>query len=242
MRDEEGVTVFVPVFNEEGLLETNTLRLRALLASLELPYEIILGSNGSVDGTVPMGERLSRRYGEIRFFHLTRKGVGSAFKKGVTMARYGRIVTMDMDLSVHMKFIPEACRLLESYDVVIGSKITGSQNRPRIRRLASTAFIRLAGVLLRIHFHDYSIAAKGYRKALIEEYLPLLNDKTFYVVEILYRARHDGMRLKEIPVQCSDMRESRFNLAHEGIHKFGHLFGLWLRNGIERTPRPSGDP
>ncbi len=224
----QGLTVFVPVFNEEALLASNTGRLRDYLASLKIPYEIIIGSNGSTDRTVQIARELCQRYPEIRLFHLSEKGVGRAFKEGVGLARYDRIVTVDMDLSIHLGFISEACRLLDQHDMVIGSKITGSQKRAWIRRLASISFIRLAKVLLRINFHDYSIAAKGYRKSLVQRYLPFMDDKTFYVVEIVCWACQDGKRLKEIPVKCTDLRESRFNLIHEGVYKFGNLFRLWL--------------
>ena len=112
--------------------------------------------------------------------------------------------------------------------MVIGSKVTGNQKRSWVRRLASISFIQLAKVLLRINFHDYSIAAKGYRKKLVEKYLPFLDDKTFYVVEIVCRAYQDGKNLKEIPVKCEDSRGSRFNLIHEGVYKFSNLFRLWL--------------
>lgn len=227
-RCSQGLTVFVPVFNEEALLASHTTRLHGYLESLKIPFEIVIGSNGSTDRTVSIAGELCRVYPRLRLFHLPEKGVGMAFKQGVRMSRYDRIVTVDMDLSINLGFIEEAYLLLETYDMVIGSKITGSQKRAWIRRLASLSFIRLAKILLRIHFHDYSIAAKGYRKALVERYLPFMDDQTFYVVEIVCWASRDGKRLREIPVACTDLRESRFNLIHEGIHKFGNLFLLWL--------------
>ena len=232
-----GLTVFVPVFNEEGLLTKNTMRLREYLESLEIPYEIIIGSNGSTDGTVRIAEELCHLHPEIRVFHIAEKGVGRAFKEGVKIAGYDRIVTVDMDLSINLGFISEAYLLLDRYDMVIGSKVTGTQKRAWIRRLASISFIRLARVLLRINFHDYSIAAKGYRKALVEKYLPFLDDKTFYVVEITYRACKDGKTLREISVECEDRRESRFNLIHEGGYKFYNLFRLWLSKEMPKMPK-----
>ena len=233
----QGLTVFVPVFNEEGLLSKNTRRLHQYLESLEIPYEIIIGSNGSTDRTVRIAGELCQQYPEVRFFHLAEKGVGRAFKEGVKIAGYDRIVTVDMDLSIKLDFISEAFRLLDQYDMVIGSKITGTQKRAWIRRLASISFIRLAKVLLRINFHDYSIAAKGYRKGLVERYLPFLDDKTFYVVEIICRAYQDGKTLREIPVECEDRRESRFNLIHEGVYKFYKLFRLWLLKKVPKMPK-----
>lgn len=223
-----GLTVFIPVYNEESLLIPNVMCLIKFLKGLAVPYEIILGSNGSTDKTVELSKKLCDQHPNVRFFHLTQKGVGTAFKKGVTAAAYERIITVDMDLSINLGFIRESYQLLDQYDVVIGSKISGSQKRAKIRKMASNCFIRLAKILLQIDFHDYSIAAKGYRKELVKNYLHCIDTKTFYVVEIIYRASREGKRLKEIPVQCIDERESRFNLIHEGIYKFGNLFLLWL--------------
>jgi len=233
MRYAEGLTVFVPVYNEEALLVPNSLRLQAFLETLDRPYEIIIGSNGSTDGTIRHAKELCRQDPRFRLFHLPRKGVGRAFKDGVRISRYERIVTVDMDLSIHLGFVEQACGLLDRYDMVIGSKITGTQERAWIRRLASISFIRLAGLLLRIHFNDYSIAAKAYRKSLAERYLPFLDDQTFYVVQMVYRASRDKKRITEIPVACTDLRGSRFNLIHEGLYKFGNLFWLWL-SGLKK--------
>ena len=144
------------------------------------------------------------------------------------MAAHDRIVTVDMDLSISLDFIDQACRLLDHSDMVIGSKITGEQQRSWSRMAASNLFIRLAGRLLNINYHDYSIAAKGYRKDLVQRYLEHIDDHTFYVVEMVYRASRDGRRIVEVPVDCRDMRGSRFNLLNEGIYKFGNLFKLWL--------------
>jgi len=146
------------------------------------------------------------------------------------MAAHDRIITVDMDLSISLEFIPEALGLLDHSDMVIGSKITGEQQRSWSRKAASNLFIRLAGRLLSINYHDYSIAAKGYRKDLVRRYFEHIDDHTFYVVEIVHRASRDGFRILEIPVNCLDMRESRFNLLNEGVYKFGNLFRLWLKS------------
>ncbi len=229
MISKSGVTIFIPVYNEQDLLMKNTVHLLAFLDSLDLPYEVIIGSNGSNDSTVNLLEELSRRYDSVRFFHLASRGVGRAFREGIRMAAYDRIITVDMDLSISLDFIPAAYRLLDHSDMVIGSKITGEQQRSWSRKMASNLFIRLARRLLRIDFHDYSIAAKGYRKNLLKRYFHHIDNDTFYVVAIAARAFQDGHRLQEIPVTCTDMRESRFNLVHEGIYKFGNLFRLWLK-------------
>ena len=232
MSAAEGLTVFIPVYNEQALLVPNIMRLLRYLEPLGVPYEIIIGSNGSNDQTKAIAQMLADSLPMIRFFHIAPKGVGMAFQKGIELARFDRIVTMDMDLSINPAFIRTTFQLLERYDMVVGSKIAGGQKRPLIRKAASNVFIYLAKILLRIKFHDYSIAAKGYCRAMVLKYLPYIDDKTFYVVQIVYRAQRDGRKLVEVPVYCHDTRESRFNLIHEGIYKFGNLLRLWFNHLI----------
>jgi glycosyltransferase involved in cell wall biosynthesis len=239
MTSRPGFTVFIPVYNEESILTKNVEHLVRFLDSINTPYEIIMGSNGSTDRTVELSGQLRDKYQNIGFFHLPQRGVGAAFREGVRIAKYGRIITVDMDLSVNLEFVGTAYKLLDQYDIVIGSKITGRQERAWMRKMASNAFIHLAKALLQIKFHDYSIGAKGYRRDLVRRYLPYIDDKTFYVVKIVYHAYHDGKSIKEIPVECHDTRGSRFNLIYEGIYKFSNLFRLWARSLSGRDPRES---
>ena len=229
MRTMAGLTVFIPVYNEESLLATHTRQLVRFLDSLNLPYEILIGSNGSDDQTVSILSGLSRELSGLNWFHQPEKGVGAAFKEAVNRAVYDRIITVDMDLSIDLKFIEQSYYLLDDHDMIIGSKITGNQQRLWIRRIASNIFIQLAKRLLHIDFHDYSIAAKAYRKELVKQYPGCMDRHTFYVLNIILNASRNGCKIIEIPVSCSDFRKSRFNLLNEGIYKFGNLFKLWLK-------------
>ena len=228
MKKTDGLTVFIPVYNEESLLGPNIERLLRFLNGLDIRYEILVGSNGSDDRTVSILAEISGCLPELRWFHLPEKGVGAAFREAVLRAEFDRIVTVDMDLSIDLNFIKKGYALLEDHDMVVGSKLTGKQHRSWMRCAASNLFIQIAKRLLHMDFHDYSIAAKAYRKEMVSQYLNGIDKHTFYVVNIVYRATRAGYRLKEIPVSCVDLRESRFNLIHEGFYKFGNLFRLCL--------------
>jgi glycosyltransferase involved in cell wall biosynthesis len=90
-------------------------------------YEIILSSNGSTDKTDELGRQLAERYNEVRLLSTTTKGVGVAFKNAIPEARYEKIVSLDMDMTVDLSFVKEAVGLLNTYDIIIGSKIFGIQ-------------------------------------------------------------------------------------------------------------------
>jgi peptidoglycan/LPS O-acetylase OafA/YrhL len=141
-------TVGIPVLNEEAILVPNTERLLHYLDGLGRDYEVLIGSNGSTDSTTALGVDLSRRFKNVTFFHLPEKGVGFAFKEFVRRARHPFLVSVDMDLSVDLEFIATAVELLETHDIVVGSKKMGNQNRTLFRRLGSDSFLQATRLLL----------------------------------------------------------------------------------------------
>jgi glycosyltransferase involved in cell wall biosynthesis len=224
------VTIVIPVYNEEQILSANLDRLLTYLDGIGGPFEVILVSNGSTDRTVELAQQAQRSDSRVQVIALERRGVGRAFKAAARRAKHEYVVSMDMDLSVDLTFIEEARKLLARSDFVIGSKQTGSQRRSWLRHLASAIFIWCAGWLLGVTVTDYSIGAKAYRRQWVLPYLDRLDDDTAYVLQLVALGRRSGARITEIPVWCEDLRRSKFNLLHEGVHKFSSLFIVWLND------------
>ena len=224
-------TVGIPVYNEEAILVPNTERLLAFLDGMGREYEILIGSNGSIDSTTALGVDLSRRFRRVSFFHLPERGVGLAFRAFLERARHPLLISADMDLSVDLSFIPAALELLERYDIVVGSKKLGQQKRSVLRKFGSDLFLRIAKLLLGMAYEDYSIAAKAYRIATVRRFADRINEGSSYVLELCYLTQHSGGRVIQIPVSCEDWRASKFNLVHEALYKYSHLVRLWLWNG-----------
>lgn len=224
-------TVAIPVYNEEAILVPNTERLLAFLDGLGRDYEIIIGSNGSTDSTTAIGVDLSRRFARVSFFHVPERGVGHAFRGFIDRARHPFLVSADMDLSVDLSFIPAALDLLDTHDIVVGSKKLGHQKRSWLRKFGSDLFLRIARLLLGMAYEDYSIAAKAYRLDTVRRFKDRINDGSSYVIEICFLTQRSGGRVIQIPVSCEDWRASKFNLMNEAVYKYTHLLRLWLRNG-----------
>lgn len=223
-------TVGIPVYNEEAILVPNTERLLAFLDRLGRDYEVIIGSNGSTDSTTALGFDLSRRFPNVSFFHLPRRGVGLSFREFVRRARYPLLVSVDMDLSVDLEFVPTALDLLETHDVVVGSKRLGNQKRSWLRKAGSDLFLRIARILLGIAYDDYSIAAKAYRLETLRRFAHSIDTGSAYVLEICFLTHRTGGRVIQVPVSCEDWRSSKFNLLHEALYKYSNLVRLWLRS------------
>jgi len=223
------VTIGIPVYNEEDLLRRNTLALVGYLEERFEDFEIVLASNGSTDATVTIGEQLAADIPQVRLLHLAERGVGRAFRCIVQEARHDALVSLDMDLSIDLEFIDEALRHLDDYDIVVGSKRTGSQRRSLFRRLGSGIFVLAASWLLEVEYVDYSIAAKAYRVPVVRRYASLIAHGSAYVLDLVYYVNRDGGRVIQVPVSCEDHRASKFNLGREAVHKFANLARLWWR-------------
>lgn len=230
-------TIFIPLFNEEEIIERNVLELLGYLRDQGIECEIILGSNGSTDRTPAVIQGLAARLPNVRAFHLEGRAPGRAFCRAVEMASHEYIVSQDADLAVDLGFIPLALSLLDRCEIVIGCKRMSVQKRSFLRRLGSNVFIFAAAVLLDVGAADFSIGAKAYRKSFVQRHLDRLDAGTAYVLELVYRAVTQGYRVIEVPVRCSDTRPSHFSLPREAYHKFSHLFRFAWRERVRGRGR-----
>lgn len=226
-------SILIPVYNEEEVLEENIGKLLDYLAGQELDCEIIVCSNGSTDKTVEIGRRLEQDHSNVfRFFVLDERGVGLAFRKSVAEASTDKIVSVDVDLTTDMAFIPKCVKLLDEYSVVIGSKQMGLQERQFYREFISTVFIYLVKLLLGMGYRDYSIGSKGYRRKDILDYVSGIDHGSSYPIELIYKVKRQGKPVIEVPVYCNDTRRSKFNLVNEILYRLKNLLRLWFCENI----------
>lgn len=232
----EGLSVFIPVYNEALILEKNVVTVIEYLSTLGRPFEVLLGSNGSTDETPIIGAALARRDARVVFFHGPERGPGLAFARAVRCARYPNLVTVDADLSFDMGFVKDALEGLVDHAAVVGAK--GSrQRRPLVRVVASEVFIRCSNLLLGLPFRDYAIGAKAFRTREIRPFIDKVDRHTFYTQQMIYELWKAHRRVKEVAVACEDHRASRFNLLHEGVYRYSHLFLVWYRSWRDRHAR-----
>ncbi|MBU2541066.1 MAG: glycosyltransferase family 2 protein [Candidatus Omnitrophica bacterium] len=230
--DKEGISVIIPVYNEEDLIVKNTTKILNHLGKLKPNYEVMLSCNGCTDKSALLANELASKNSNVKVILSRRRGVGLAFRKAVGKACFDKIVSLDMDLTIDMSFIQKACNLLADFEVVIGSKVMGTQRRSKIRRWGSIIYIGIAHLLMGLPFHDYSPSAKAYRRKTLLQYLDFLSRDvgTSYVVETIYRIFKSGGKITEISVDCDDTRKSKFNIIDEAIYRYRHLFTLFLKS------------
>lgn len=117
------LSVVVPVYNEEEVLPILVERLRPVLDSLEIPYEVVTVDDGSTDDSAVILQRLRREWPEVRVIRLrANAGHQAAISAGLARARGDYMVTIDADLQDPPEVVAEMLQLAksENVDVVYG--------------------------------------------------------------------------------------------------------------------------
>ena len=239
----DGLSLFVPVRNEEALLARNIPRLLTEAGRLAPRIQLVLVENGSSDRTPVIIDELAAADRRIVPLKLAEPGVGSAMRAAVPHFEFANVLAIDADLTIDLSFLAEAARRLsDGADIVIGSKRMGTQQRGRFRVWTSEVFTWLLRHALGLPFDDVSIGAKGYRRQVLEEYSACIGKDSVYVLDIIARGHADGLRIDQFPVFCNDSRRSQFNLPREGVVRFGHLFIRIVGRLFRRTDAPLTAP
>jgi glycosyltransferase involved in cell wall biosynthesis len=230
-----GLTLFVPVLNEEAILASNLEHLLAQADRLGRELQLIVVDNGSTDATPRILSRMAARDPRLRWLRLPEPGVGAALAAALPHVQHEALVAIDVDLTIDLAFLDNAARELDSgADIVVGSKLMGKERRPLLRVAASRLFSFVCVHGLGLAVHDASIGAKAYRTSVLRRHAGLIGRGSTYVLEILVRAADEGLDVREVPVACDDRRASRFNLVSEGFLRFGHQFALVARHQARR--------
>jgi glycosyltransferase involved in cell wall biosynthesis len=210
------VTVVIPVYNEEGILNSAVVDLVDRLIDFAYPYEIILSENGSKDRTIDIARELATKFPQVRLLSHDEPNYGKALRRGILDARGEFVICDEIDLC-DVDFYKRALEVLESdgADLVIGSKLlSGSEDkRPAGRHMASLVMNWMLHIALGFQGTD-THGLKAMRKApLVDTIQSCLVDRDLFASEMVIRAERGGIRIREIPVRVMEKREPSIRLT-----------------------------
>jgi dolichyl-phosphate beta-glucosyltransferase len=221
------ISVVVPVYNESPYLcQFIGKQIKGLL-KLGYPFELIISENGSSDDTKRLAKELYKKYPQIVLISTPLANYGNAVKRGFLKASGDYIVLFDLDY-FDFPFLKKSLRLLEKYDVVVGSKnLKKSQDKRHfVRRLGSQSF----SLILKVMF-DYSLNdTHGIKVLKRKKVTPLIKQTLFtreiFDTELLIRAQKARLNLVEIPVQVKELRKSRSSIVRRTLKTIPDLIKL----------------
>jgi dolichol-phosphate mannosyltransferase len=146
------LSVVVPVFNEEENLPELHDRLRAALAEIGEPWEVIYVDDGSADGSAALVEGLIAGGEPAVLIALSRNfGMEIAMSAGIDHARGDWVALLHSDLQDPPELIPQMLAAArEGADVVYARRI--GREESRVKRALATAFYKMMEKLARVPY------------------------------------------------------------------------------------------
>jgi glycosyltransferase involved in cell wall biosynthesis len=231
------ISIVIPIYNEEEILEESVLFLIQKLDSLGFNYEIILSENGSKDKTRALAKELSEKFVQVRYLTYPKPNYGAALKFGIIKAKGEIIICDEIDL-LDVDFYKRACSILKTkeVDMVVGSKLMpgAKDRRPWIRHLGTIVISWLLRVFLDFKGSD-THGLKAFKRLSV---LPIVNecivDKDLFASELVIRVARKGLNLIEIPVDVREKRKPSINLFKRVPAVFWRLFKLFFAIRLKR--------
>jgi glycosyltransferase involved in cell wall biosynthesis len=151
--DGYSLSVVVPAFNEEAVLQELHRRLTTVLASLPADWEIVYVNDGSTDHTLEV--MTSFNDPRVAVIDLSRNfGKEIAMTAGLDHARGEAVVVIDADLQDPPELIPElVAKWSEGYDVVYARRIA-REGETLLKKSTARLFYRVIQSISRVRIPE----------------------------------------------------------------------------------------
>jgi dolichol-phosphate mannosyltransferase len=185
----QGISVVTTTWNEKESIEPLIRRIRATLK--DVPYEIIVVDDNSIDGTLDAAKSIA----DVAVGK-NREGQTTGLLFGAKLAKFPVIVTIDSDLENPPEQIPRLVEKMAGFDVVVASR----KVLPRFsERWAARTLGKMVGV------SDFYSNFRAYKKESVAN--KLKGGETFGG-ELLVAAKKKCFRIGEVVYEPPLRRKS----------------------------------
>ena len=196
------LSIVIPAFNEATRLPRT---LAALREQVPGPLEVVVVDDGSADATAAVAREAATGEFPVTVVVLPEnRGKGAAVRAGVAATTGTAVLVMDADLATDLAAVAPALTLLESADVVVGSRaVPGSTVRGTtgLRKAMGRTFNGMVRTIARLDVHDSQCGFKAFRGDVGRLLFALSEVDGFaYDPEVLVLARILGYRTVELGV------------------------------------------
>ncbi len=215
------------------------------LATTARDFEIVVGDDGSTDGTDRIVAEEAARDSRVRIVRCElHRGKGAILTQALLEGR-GRILAfIDADLEIDVAYLGALLAAIDAgADVAIGSKVLHPDwpRRPLRRRAATRLYNALVRLLFRSRLGDHQAGLKAFRAEAVRNLLASIeNPRWTWDTELLVCAQAAGLRIAEIPVTTTFQRPSKVSLLRQPLEMASELFLLAVSRRGGRAPRGNG--
>jgi glycosyltransferase AglD len=237
-----GITIIIPMHNEESRLVTCLKRTVEYCKSQSWDYELIVVEDGSTDGTVKLVNDFMSWDNRIKLMsNKNRLGKGKAIRNGVSLAGKEYVGYMDADLSADPSEFNRLLLFIDQFDVVVGSRILRGELSPIKRPLMRTFLSRCYSKLFRILFKDVQVydpqcGLKLFKLNAAHTLLNKIETSGFaFDCEVIVKAQKLGLTVKEVPINWEHDYGSKIRVLNEIVAMGSDLLKVWYKIKVLRT-------
>ncbi|MBT3689956.1 glycosyltransferase family 2 protein [bacterium] len=211
------LSIIIPVYNEEKVIESTLVDIVDFLKSLHFEYEIIVVDDGSLDNTKKIVNSLNIDNLTL-LEHSKNMGKGLAVKDGVLFSKGDYILFMDADSSTTINHLTSLITSLKSNNahIAIASR---EHNESIIKTRQSTykeAFGRFGNLfmnyILKLDLKDTQCGFKLFKKEVKEIFKKQTLNGFSFDMELLYLAKKLNYKVIEVPITWSNNIHSSVKL------------------------------
>lgn len=217
------VSVVIPTFNEEKVIEKSLSTVRAYLEDSKYDFKIIVVDDASTDSTVQRVRAFMEDCPNVAMITLPENaGKGAAVKSGMLSSRGDYMLFSDADLSTPIQEMEKLLKPLREgwADVSIGSRAMPGSRIEVSQRWHRAAMGKAFGFIVRNTvlpgIRDSQCGFKCFTRRAALHIFGLQRFRRFdFDVEILYLARKLGYRIEQIPVRWIHSPPSKVKLYRD---------------------------
>jgi len=205
---EPEVSVILPCLNESETLAGCISEVRSFFDRSGIQGEIIIGDNGSTDGSQQIAEKQG-----ARVVHVPKRGYGAALMGGFRAARGKYLIMGDSDGSYDLEHLePFVEKMREGYGVVMGNRFKG-KIYPRAmpfknRYLGNPILTGIGRTLFRAPCGDFHCGLRGISKNALDN-LDLQTTGMEFASEMVIKATLNNLPIAEVPTNLRPDGRSR---------------------------------
>jgi dolichyl-phosphate beta-glucosyltransferase len=230
------ISVVIPAYNEENVLEESARAMAMVLSRLSpREWEIVLVDDGSRDSSAQVAGRLSQDPNFKLIRHEQNRGKGAAVRTGMLRTRGDVVLVCDADMSTPPRMLELFLReLSQGADIVIGDRRSPGAGieRPQslVRRILGGVYAALARQVTGICLRDFNCGFKLFRGDAGRSLLARCqSDRWTWDVEVIALAVSSGLTVRAVPVTWRQGDRSSVRPFRAAAESFADLARLWLR-------------
>jgi len=202
------LSIVMPCLNEAETLETCIRKAQGYLRRSGVSGEIVIGDNGSTDGSQQIASELG-----ARVIPIPTRGYGAALRGAIDAAQGRYCIMADSDDSYDFEHLDDFLgKLRAGYDVVMGNRFKGAIQPGAMpwknRYIGNPSLTFIGKLFFNPGVGDFHCGLRGFSKAAFQS-MDLRTTGMEFASEMVIKAKIKKLKMTEVPTTLSPDGRSR---------------------------------